>query len=66
MESQTVIMGSGAVGELGALAASLVDGEQEPGDATATTQLGLRGAETAWGYAWIAKQIAMVKTVILV
>ena len=51
MESQTVIMGSGAVGELGALAASLVDGEQEPGDATATTHLRLRGAETALGYA---------------
>ena len=49
MESQTVIMGSGAVGELGALAASLVDGEQEQGDAPATTQLRLRGADTARG-----------------
>ena len=42
-------MVGGAAGAPGVLAASLVDGEQEQGDAPATTQLRLRGEETAWG-----------------
>ena len=59
-------MGGGAAGEPGALAAGLVDGEEEQGTAPATTQLHRRGEKTAWGQARLVPEIAMVKTVILV
>ena len=49
MEFRVVIMGSGAAGAPGALAASLVEGDQEQCPAHATVQLHLRGAEIARG-----------------
>ena len=65
MEPQVATMGSGAAGQPGALAPSLVDGEKSQKAAPAPTQYRLRGEETALGQARLAK-IAINKTAILV